>query len=89
MWRLLIPLVFLACNTTESPKTKKVSLNLKETCAKTNRYAASRPNSWSAYLDLGDKVTPIDIDWDNKGFVLPCGKGLEEDPKTNLHISWD
>lgn len=81
---LALPLLLVACNTTEpapsssAPETKKVSLNLKETCDKGLYYKPEwTPTTWEAYVSWtgqeGYQSTPLDLTYTDKGFVMPCG----------------
>lgn len=95
MWKLLLPLVLIACNsTTNSPETKKVSLNLKETCDKGQYYKVDKPYWWQANITYHDKTPKLisrqlDIDWFEQGFVLPCGYGTEGDTEAILTIVYN
>lgn len=99
MWKLLLPLVFLACNSTETqveaPKTKKASLNLKEACAKSQYYVVTEtPSKWHATVSWQgkDSLTYTDqvlVQLSSKGFALPCGYGVEGDPNPVFTLIWD
>jgi len=87
MWKLLIPLVFLACNsTTNSPETKKASFNLKEACSKGDFFTVPKPSSWEAYISYRTTTTPVVLTYSNNGLGLPCGFGVEGDDKATLTI---
>jgi hypothetical protein len=75
MWKMLLPLLLIACDSGTSPassETKKVSLNLKETCGKINVFKMPKPTTWQGYLEGSKSTTPIPLEWRDSGFVVPC-----------------
>lgn len=82
MWKLLVPILLLAC-TTDSPETKKVSLNLKETCKTKSIYKMKQPSTWQGYIETSTGTNQVLIEWKTDGFVLPCDQ-LTGDTISNL-----
>lgn len=70
-WISIFPLLFLAC-TTDSPETKKASLNMREACGKQNILKMDKPETWQAYIEGSHSTVPVSVEWHDSGFVIPC-----------------
>ena len=92
MWKVLLPFLLVACNTTETPETKKVSLNLKETCNKAQTLNPSgRPSLESSVMEWTDKGGTKHLDSLNMRMIddevwLPCKYDTQGDTAAVLHL---
>lgn len=99
MRKILFPLLLVACTEDEAtqpevPKTQKATLNLKVACDSSKLYSLDTlPESWDATIRWTGKdstlhVDQVNLNYTSRGFELPCGYGVEGDPKPTLVITY-
>lgn len=95
MFKLILPsLLLMSCTASDEPETKKASFNLKEACASSEYYAVKgEPTTWNATIEWKSQdgethKNVVAITWESQGFKLPCGYGVQGDPKPIFTINY-